>query len=87
MFAVIGLLLIGILVYAYKSNLQKKKANKIILNQKLEVEKQRNLIEEKAKELVERQKEIIQSIEYSKRIQDSLLPTNAYIKRNINKYS
>lgn len=87
LFAIIGILLIGILAYAYKSNVQKKKVNKIILSQKLEVEMQRNLIEDKAKELTERQKEIIQSIEYSKRIQDSLLPTDSYIYRNINKYN
>jgi hypothetical protein len=57
---------------------QTKKANKIITAQKMEVEQQKGLIEEK-------QKEIVDSINYARRIQRSILPTEKYIERNLKK--
>jgi tetratricopeptide (TPR) repeat protein len=65
---------LGILV-GYKN---KQKANKLISEQKLEVEKQKSKVEAK-------QKEILDSIQYAKRIQQSLLPTEKYIEKNINR--
>lgn len=62
----------------FRSYRQKQKANEIITEQKKEVERQKELVEEK-------QKAILDSIHYAKRIQQSLLPTNKYIDRNINK--
>lgn len=47
-------------------------------NQKLEVEQQKILVEE-------HQKEIIDSITYARRIQQSLLPTEKYIEKNLNR--
>ena len=45
-----------------------------------------NLIISKQKELVEeKQREILDSIHYAKRIQQSLLPTEKYIDKNINR--
>ena len=43
-----------------------------------EVVKQKQVLEEK-------QKEILDSIQYAKRIQQSLLPTEKYIERNLNR--
>jgi len=60
-------LLLGLLLLAYKGYIDKKKRNNIILQQKTEVEYQKILIEEK-------QKEIIDSINYAKRLQDAILP-------------
>lgn len=57
---------------------QKNKAHKIISIQKKEAERQKEVIEDK-------QKEILDSIHYAKRIQQSLLPTEKYIERNVNK--
>jgi tetratricopeptide (TPR) repeat protein len=54
-------------VFAYRSFLQKKKANK-------EITQQKEIIEEK-------QKEILDSIYYARRIQRSLLPSGKYIER------
>ena len=54
---------------AYKN---KQRANVIISEQKATVEKQKHLVDEK-------QKEILDSIRYAKRIQISLLPTEKYI--------
>lgn len=78
LFNFIGIVLIVIVVIVYKNNLQRKRFTKIILSQKTEVENQKNIVEEK-------QKEIIQSIYYAKRIQDSLLPNKSYIERNLKK--
>jgi len=64
-----GLLLLGFAVFAYRSFLQKKKAN-------IEISQQKHLIEEK-------QKEILDSIYYVRRIQRSLLPHEKYIARNL----
>ncbi|MDX2173242.1 MAG: tetratricopeptide repeat protein [Bacteroidota bacterium] len=83
MFAfLISIILIFVALYAvYKINNAKK-----ILNQKnIEIERQKHIVEEKALELANQQKEIIDSIHYAKRIQQSLLPTEKYINRNLKK--
>jgi tetratricopeptide (TPR) repeat protein len=72
-----GMFLVLVLAgFVYRSYRQKQRANAIITLQKEEVEKQKHLVEEK-------QKEIIDSIHYAKRIQTSLLPTDKYIDRSI----
>ncbi len=77
-FAFVGILAFGLLILAYKAYKQKLKANEIITLKINEVNLQKNLVEEK-------QKEIIQSIQYAKRIQESLLPNQKYIHKNLNK--
>ena len=64
-------LVFGFAVFAYRSFLQKKKANQ-------EITLQKHIIEEK-------QKEILDSIYYARRIQRALLPTEKYIERNLKK--
>nr|WP_294858939.1 tetratricopeptide repeat protein [uncultured Fluviicola sp.] len=68
---ILGLFLIGGLIVislgiSFKSNRQKKKANALLNRQNEEIENQKSLIEEK-------QTEILDSIHYAKRIQESLL--------------
>ena len=70
------LLLIGLVFFAYKSLMQSKQANKIISKQKIEVENQKDIIQQK-------QTEIVSSIRYAKRIQDALLPQQKYIERKL----
>ena len=66
----VGIVFLSIFVFQlYKSNLNKKKANVIILEQRDALDK--------------KQKEMIDSIQYAKRIQESLLPTKRYIERNL----
>ncbi|MBL7888862.1 MAG: tetratricopeptide repeat protein [Bacteroidia bacterium] len=65
-------------VFILRSYKQKKRANEIISQQKNEVELQKEIIEEK-------QKEILDSIHYAKRIQQSILPNENYISRSIKK--
>ena len=64
------ILLIGLAFIIFRSLQQNKKANKIITEQK-------HLVEEK-------QKEIIDSINYAKRIQYTLLAHNELLKENLN---
>jgi tetratricopeptide (TPR) repeat protein len=70
-----GLLLILSFVI-FRSLAKSRKDNRIIQSQKKEVESQKMLVEEK-------QKEILDSIRYAKRIQNSLLPTSRYIERKL----
>lgn len=70
------LLMLLLAVVLLRSNRIKQKANEAIAAQKRQVEVQRDIIEEK-------QKEIIDSINYARRIQKSLLPTEAYIQKSI----
>lgn len=64
-----GLVILGFALFAYRSFLQKKKAN-------FRIRLQKEFIEEK-------QKEILDSIYYARRIQRSLLPSEKYIERVI----
>lgn len=61
---VLVLLLVGVV---FRSLQQNKKQNKIIIAQKKEVEHQKELVEEKNKEITD-------SITYAKRLQDAILP-------------
>ncbi|MBL7882578.1 MAG: tetratricopeptide repeat protein [Bacteroidia bacterium] len=69
---ILGLLLMIVLAFiSFKRYREKKKAN-------IEITQQKEIIEEK-------QREIIDSIKYAKRIQQSLLPTDVYINKSITK--
>ena len=76
-----GLLLVLILaIVIFRSLRQNQKKNKIITEQKLIVEHQKELVEEK-------QKEILDSIHYAKRIQTALITSEKYIFKSLNKLS
>jgi hypothetical protein len=62
-------LVIGFAFFVYRSFLEKKRAN-------IEIGQQKTIIEQK-------QKEIIDSIQYAKRIQVALLTPERYIERNL----
>lgn len=61
-------------VFLYRSNKQKQKKNKIILSQKEKAEEQRMQLEFKNKEIVD-------SITYAKRLQEAILPPIKMIKK------
>lgn len=69
---VIGVILLLVLLL-FKRNKERAKANKLLSNQKLEIEMQHEL-------LVEKNHEILDSIIYAKRIQTAILPPNALIQ-------
>jgi len=72
-------------LYIFKNYKDKQKANKIISEQKEKVEIQKAEIEFQKSILEEKNKEVTDSIRYAKKIQTSLLPTEKYIERNLNK--
>ncbi len=74
-----SILLIFTIYLSVKSYLNKKKDNKIITIQKKEVERQKELVEV-------HQKEIMDSINYAKRIQYSLLAPENILNQNLNSY-
>jgi len=78
--AFVGLILVIVLTFfIYRSYRLKQRANEIITEQKREVEIQKEIIEEK-------QKEITDSIQYAKRIQGALLASDTFLKKNLNDY-
>ena len=82
----IGLFLsITLAFFIFRSYTEKKKANDLITAQKLEVEKQKTIVEKAHLLLEEKNTEIIASIRYAKRIQDALMTSQKYIERNINR--
>jgi len=71
----LGLLLVLILIFVvFRSLNQSKNQNKIIESQKIEVEQKSALVEHK-------QKEIIDSITYAKRLQQAILPAQDEVKK------
>lgn len=74
---IIGLALsITFAYFIFKGLKKQKQANSIISNQKKEVEKQKELVDEK-------QKEILDSIHYAKRIQNTLLAHKDFLNENL----
>ena len=71
LYSVIGGLLLVVLFagFIYRSLIQIKKKNILITAQKKKIE--------------EKQKEILDSIHYAKRIQDAMLPRESYIEKTI----
>ena len=67
------------LFIAYRGNKNKQRANALLSRQKVEIEHQRELVEEK-------QKEILDSINYAKRIQYSLLASDKLLNDNLPKH-
>lgn len=72
-------LLIGLVFFIFKGLKQQRKSNQIITLQKEEVEKQKDVIAEK-------QKEVIDSITYARRIQQALLASKSILEKNLNNY-
>lgn len=75
-FIIAILILIVIIIFVYVNYKQKVKANIEISNQKEIITKQKLLVDEK-------QKEVMDSIKYAGRIQHSLLPSEKYLKKYI----
>jgi tetratricopeptide (TPR) repeat protein len=64
-------------ILVYRSYRNKSKANQLISEQKKELELQKEILDEKNKEVTD-------SIHYAKRIQISLLPTEKFMERQLN---
>lgn len=64
------------LVFVFVSLSKTKKVNKLIVLQQLETKKQKHLVEEK-------QKEIVDSISYAKRLQEAILPPQEFVNKHL----
>ncbi|MBS1637927.1 MAG: tetratricopeptide repeat protein [Bacteroidetes bacterium] len=73
------LLLLLLAVFIFKGYRDKQKANRIITLQKHEVEHQKEVIEEK-------QKEILDSIHYAKRIQSAVIASPEYLSQHLREH-
>jgi cell division protein FtsB len=83
MFIVGSALLLLLTGFVYRSYNHKKKANTIITKQKEEVEAQKLVVEQQRDLINEKQKEIIDSIKYAQRIQKSLITNDSYIEKKL----
>ena len=63
--------------------LRQKKLKKLVNEQKIEAEKQREFAETQKHLVEEKQKEIIDSISYAKRLQDAILPPQEFVNSNL----
>ncbi|MEO6301535.1 MAG: SpoIIE family protein phosphatase, partial [Bacteroidia bacterium] len=66
-----------LLFFVYKQFSEKKKANVLLTNKNEEIEKQKSIIEEKNKDITD-------SINYSKHIQQAIIPSTLKVKSTLN---
>lgn len=82
-----GLLLVGLFAfYMFRTVQQKKKANRLLEQQSLEIINQKQEIEAKSKLIELKNEETEQSILYAKRIQHAILPPHNEIQQYLNDY-
>lgn len=74
--AILSAIGVILLLFSIRSNNQRRKANKLLSAQKNEIEKQKHLVDEK-------QKEILDSINYAKRIQTALMANSKLLSDNL----
>lgn len=74
--AALSLMIVVLLVLAIRSTLLRRKSNRLLRDQKLELQVQKRMVDEK-------QKEILDSINYARRIQQALLPNDQFMKANL----
>jgi len=74
--AALSLIGIILLLFTIRSNNQRRRANKLLSEQKTEIERQKHLVDEK-------QKEILDSINYAKRIQTALMANAKVMNENL----
>lgn len=77
--------IVGILVVVIIFSLFLFSRFRITKRQKEVIEQQKSLVDSAYKSLHEKNKEVMDSINYAKRIQNSLLPSEKYIERNMNR--
>jgi serine phosphatase RsbU (regulator of sigma subunit) len=70
-------------IFIFRGYNEKRKANVIITKQKEEVEAAKSVIEAQKEIVDEKQKEILDSIHYAKRIQDALLASESLLSENL----
>ncbi|HXB12945.1 MAG TPA: tetratricopeptide repeat protein [Bacteroidia bacterium] len=74
-------LMLALAFFIFRGYRQKQKANIIITQQKEEVENQKTLVEQQKGIVEEKNRDILDSIIYAKRLQDAILPPTSLIKQ------
>ncbi|MEI8136775.1 MAG: SpoIIE family protein phosphatase [Bacteroidota bacterium] len=75
-FAAASIVFIALLFFVFKQFTEKKKANVLLTNKNDEIEKQKSIIEEKNKDITD-------SINYSRHIQQAIIPSTIKIKTTL----
>ena len=78
-----GILILAFLLFAIRAYQQKKKDNALISQQKIIVEEQKKISETQRHLVEEKQKEILDSINYAKRIQYTLLAHQDFLDKHL----
>lgn len=78
------ILLMGLAIVLFRGYKNKMKANEIITAQKEKVEEQKIEVEQQKDIIEEKNREIVDSITYAKRIQGAILPSQEYMKELLN---
>lgn len=76
-FAIGSVLLLGLLFFVFRSYSQKKKANALLESQNEEIKKQKEEIVFQSEIIEEKNRDVMSSITYAKRLQDAILPSSA----------
>ena len=83
-FVIIGLIIASVFaIFIFKGLKKQREANFIISEQKIVLENKNQLIEQQKHIVEEKQKEILDSINYAKRIQYTLLAHDEFLKENL----
>ena len=80
-FIIVSIIILGFLVWIFRLNNLKNKANEKLEHQKKEILKQSTILENRNIEIVKKNKQIIESINYAKRIQTSILVPELNIQK------
>ena len=82
-FVLVILVFLVLVFFIIRSNYLRKQTNKTLLQQKEIIESQKSEVEVQKHLVEEKQKEIIDSISYAKRLQEAILPPQEFINKHI----
>jgi serine phosphatase RsbU (regulator of sigma subunit) len=82
-FVLVIMVFLILVFFVIRSNYLRKQTNKTLLQQKEIIESQKSEVESQKHLVEEKQKEIIDSISYAKRLQEAILPPQEFINKHI----
>lgn len=74
-------LFVILIVFVIRANVQRKKANRLLTEQKAEISEQKEEVEKQKRLIEEKNKEIEDSITYARRLQEAILPPKDFINK------
>jgi len=82
-FSLVIMVFLILVFFVIRSNYLRKQTNKTLLQQKEIIESQKSEVEAQKHLVEEKQKEIIDSISYAKRLQEAILPPQEFINKHV----